>query len=57
MSKNKNYAVIRPVCCGKKRKSSQCDYYDGYDGGGFKCTDKYGCKKKKLKRLKCRNYE
>jgi hypothetical protein len=36
---------IRPICCGKKRKSSQLVWKEGYDGVSFFCKNGYGCKK------------
>jgi hypothetical protein len=41
----RSYQVIRPGCCGKKRKSSQCYWIDGYDSSTWKCKDGFGCKK------------
>ena len=36
---------IRAVCCGKKRKPSQLNFIETYDGSVWKCKQGYGCKK------------
>ncbi len=38
---------IRAGCCGKKRKSSQLKWIEGYDGGSWRCKEGYGCRKPK----------
>lgn len=38
--------TLRPICCWKKRKGSQCLYQEGYDGGAWRCKEGFGCKKR-----------
>ncbi len=37
--------TVKTVCCGKKRNIKFCFYYDGCDGGVWKCIKGYGCNK------------
>ena len=40
--RSKTYYVCRPICCGKKRKSTQTTIKDGR---ARYCKPGYGCKK------------
>ena len=45
MNGRQRYTIIRPGCCGKKRKISQCEWHPTYDGSSWNCKPGFGCKK------------